>query len=82
MKKLKLSGLDKYIIFSFTCVIVYIVVNIIITVYSDHEMDTLTGCVFAFFGGEVLSCAMIKRFKLKEENNYSLEDGGVEDNDE
>lgn len=66
-KKLKHS-LDRYIIFSFTCIILYIIVSIILLIMTGMTMDTLTTCVFGVFGGEILACAMIKRFKLKEEN--------------
>lgn len=31
--------------------------------------DTLTTCFFAVFGGEVVSCALIKIFKLKGTDN-------------
>lgn len=67
-KKLR-HALDRYIIFSFICIIIYTIVSIIIAVRTGMTMDTLTTCVFACFGGEILACAMIKKFKLKEENN-------------
>lgn len=66
-KKLN-HALDRYIIFSFFCVILYTVVSIVLVVLTGMTLDTLTTCVFSLFGGEILACAMIKRFKLKEEN--------------
>lgn len=66
-KKLSKS-LDKYIIFSFSCIILYTIVNILLALRTGMEMSVLTSCIFAFFGGEILSCAMIKKFKLKENN--------------
>lgn len=66
-KKLRHS-LDAYIIFSFTCVILYTIVSFVFTYCTGITLDTLTTCVFATFGGEILCCAVIKRFKLKEEN--------------
>lgn len=64
-KKLN-SKLDHYIIFSFSCVIIYTIVSIVLAVNTGMQLDTLTTCVFACFGGELLACAMIKRFKLKD----------------
>lgn len=70
-EKKMMGMLDRYIIFSFFCVIVYAVVSIVLAVRTGMILDTLTTCVFSLFGGEILACAMIKRFKLKEENGGS-----------
>lgn len=65
-KKKKLSGLDKYCIFSFTCLLLFTLVVIIYQFKSDIEFSpTLITCFFSAFGGELLLCAMIKRLKLK-----------------
>lgn len=73
----KLNDLDKYLIFAFTNLIVYTVVNLIIFAITHEEPAVLTGCFFAAFGGEILMCALIKRLKLHKEaeikgdqNNY------------
>ena len=66
MKK-KLPALDKYVIFSFTCLIVFTVVMIVVQSITGMTQDTLITCFFASFGGELLLCAMIKRLKLKKE---------------
>lgn len=63
------NKLDRYIIFSFTCIIIYTIASFILVIKTGMNVDTLTACFFACFGGEILACAMIKRFKLKEENN-------------
>lgn len=67
MKKKKLSGLDKYCIFSFVCLLVFtLMVSIFQFVHPDFIFsDTLITAFFSAFGGELLLCAMIKRFKLK-----------------
>ena len=57
----KLSGLDKYVIFSIVLLIAFTVVEFLMPITHD----TLTTCFFACFGGEILSCALIKIFKLK-----------------
>ena len=65
-KKKKLSALDKYVIFSFTCLITFTIIVIIYQFKSDIEFSsTLITCFFSAFGGELLLCAMIKRLKLK-----------------
>lgn len=70
MKKKKLSGLDKYLIFSFTCLIVFTVVMIIVQTMTGIMQDTLITCFFSAFGGELLMCALIKRLKIKKEVQY------------
>lgn len=63
--KKKLSGLDKYVIFSFACLIIFTVTEIVIQAVTGSVQDTLITCFFSAFGGELLLCAMIKRLKLK-----------------
>ena len=67
--KKKVSALDKYVIFSFACLLIF---TVIVTVYqfkSDMEFSpTLITCFYSCFGGELLLCAMIKRLKLKKED--------------
>lgn len=64
-KKKKMSTLDKYCIFSFTCLILFTIVMIIVQTVTGTTQDTLITCFFGAFGGELLLCAMIKRLKLK-----------------
>ncbi len=66
-KKKKLKGLDKYVIFCFVSIIIYTIAQTVVTIKTGVESSTLTTCFFSVFGGEVLLCALIKRFKLKEE---------------
>ena len=67
--KKKISALDKYVIFSISILLVFCVAEFITASITGQTHDTLTTCFFACFGGEILSCALIKIFKLKEENN-------------
>lgn len=64
-KRKKLPALDKYVIFSFTMIILFTVVEIIVTAITGVEQTTLITCFYAVFGGELLALAMIKRLKLK-----------------
>lgn len=63
--KLKtLPALDKYVIFSIAFTIVYSVAEFITSVVTSVSHDVLTECVYRFFVGEVIVCALIKIFKL------------------
>jgi hypothetical protein len=64
----KISALDKYVIFSITILLVFCIAEFITSSITGQTHDTLTTCFFACFGGEILSCALIKIFKLKGEN--------------
>lgn len=66
----KVSGLTYYVIFSITMLITYTVAELLLSNINGTINDTLTTCFFATFGGEILTCAVIKIFKLKEENKY------------
>ncbi len=61
----KLSGLDKYCIFSFTVLLVYTVLEFVFSIFTGISHDTLTVAFYGAFGGELLCCAMIKRLKIK-----------------
>lgn len=67
--KKKLSALDKYVIFSISVLLVFCIAEMVISSITGQTHDTLTTCLYAAFGGEVLSCALIKIFKLKGESN-------------
>lgn len=71
----KLHSLTLYIIFSITFVIIYSIVEFICSLKTGVSHDTLTTCVYAFFAGEVVTCGLIKIFKLKEEGNSNDIDG-------
>ena len=65
----KVPSLTKYVAFSIAILIAYTLAELILATITGITHDSLTTCVFACFGGEILSCALIKIFKLKEENN-------------
>lgn len=64
-KRKQMPDLDKYIIFSFAVMIIYSILEFIVSSITGISHDTLTTCLFGAFGGELLLCAMIKRLKLK-----------------
>ncbi len=66
-KKRMLPDLDKYLIFSFSVLILYTLAEFICSTITGITHDTLTTCLYAAFGGETLLCAVIKKHKLKRE---------------
>lgn len=71
-KKKKLHALDIYVIFSIVALVVYTVVSQLIAINVGMTLDTLTTCFFSFFGGEIVTCALIKIFKLKEDKKEGV----------
>ena len=63
----KYPALTYYVVFSFAVLLVYTVVEQVISTVTGISHDTLTTCFYGCFGGEILACALIKIFKLKEE---------------
>ena len=64
----KLNGLDWYVIFALGTLLLYAVVEFIVSSFIGWEHTALTAMLGGVLGGEVLSCALIKIFKLKEED--------------
>ena len=60
-----LKDLTKYVIFSIAVIIVYTIAEFIVSTIVNVHHEVLTGCVYGFFGGEIVLCALIKIFKLK-----------------
>ena len=65
IQKPKLSGLDKYVIFSFAMLIIYSIIEFVVSSVTGVSHDVLTTCFFAAFGGVTLWCAILKKHKLK-----------------
>ena len=71
VRRRKLPSLTKYMIFSIGFVVVYTIMEFVVSTITGTTHDVLTGCVYGFFGGEVVTCGLIKIFKLKEEKDES-----------
>jgi len=67
-KRKRISSLTYYVVFSIAVLLIYTVAELLISSITGTINDTLTTCFFAVFGGEILTCALIKIFKLKEDN--------------
>lgn len=62
----KLSALDKYVIFSFSNIIIFTIIALVYQFLTQNELSsTLIMSFFGVFGGELLMLCMIKRLKLK-----------------
>ena len=67
MDKLKNTrSLTLYVVFSIVVLIIYTIVEQTLSTLTGISHDTLTTCFYCSFGGEILCCALIKIFKLKE----------------
>lgn len=64
MKK-KVSKLDVYVVLCIASVFIFTIVNQVMLCFGITINDTLITCFYATFGGEMLSCALIKVLKLK-----------------
>lgn len=73
------SSLGLYVSFSIICLITFTIVSQILAMKYGIILDTLTTCFFSFFGGEIVTCGLIKIFKLKDnkKENTNPDDGGL-----
>ena len=61
-----IHALDIYVIFSILSLIAYTIISQNIAIKNGIILDTLTTCFFGFFGGEIVTCGLIKIFKLND----------------
>lgn len=59
--------LGQWVALSIFVVLIYCIAEFIVSTITGIAHDTLTSCVFAFFGTEICSCGFIKVFKLRNE---------------
>lgn len=64
-KRKKLTGLDKYVIFALCVTMCYTVAEFVTATITGSEKSTLTLAVYGFWAGEIVTCGLIKIFKLK-----------------
>ena len=70
----KLNGLDKYVIFSISILVIYTIAEFITSTITGVEKSTLTMSVFGFFGSaELIGCSLIKIFKISKEDKQDEE---------
>ena len=69
-RRKKIPGLTKYVIFSIGIFLVYVIAEMIVSTLTGISHPDLSAVMGTTFGGEIIFCALIKIFKLKEENGY------------
>lgn len=68
MDKNKLKFSKKIVILCITFIILYTIIQLILSYMLSIELSpTLTTCVYAFFGTELATCAVIKIFDKQEQ---------------
>ena len=72
-----IKALDIYVTFSILSLVVYTIISQLLAIYYSVILDTLTTCFFGFFGGEIVTCGLIKIFKLRDKEKNSEEIDGV-----
>lgn len=58
--------LTKFVLASIIIILVYTIFELYSSIVFGVQHDTLTTCIFGFFGTEIAACGFIKIFKLKE----------------
>lgn len=73
----KISSLSLYVIFSIASLIIYTIISQYLAMTYGIILDTLTTCFFSFFGGEIVTCGLIKIFKLKDTKKEDAEPNNI-----
>ncbi len=61
------KSLTKYVVFSICIIIIYTIAEFTVSTITGISHDTLTTCFYSCFSGEILSCTLIRIFRLKQE---------------
>ena len=75
-KRLDDVPLSSYVATSIGLLIVYTISELVLASITGLSHDTLTTCFYAAFGGEILTCGLIKIYKLKEEDKPKDDEEG------
>lgn len=59
------KNLTKFILASIITILVYTIFELYSSIVFSVQHDTLTTCIFGFFGTEIAACGFIKIFKIK-----------------
>lgn len=78
----KRDRLAEYLFFSFAVVLIYTAIEFAVSTLSGVAHDTLTTCIYAFFGTEIGACAFIKISKRKKDEGEEFDMTEVAEDDE
>lgn len=71
------KALDVYVTFSILSLVIYTIISQLLAMYYGVILDTLTTCFFGFFGGEIVTCGLIKIFKLKDAKKEDTDNDNI-----
>lgn len=78
-----MKTLTKYLLFSFAVILSYSIIELIISTTTGVSHDTLTTCLYAFWGTEIAACCFIRiangKSKTGDNANTDNEEGWNED---
>lgn len=75
----KLAKLTKFLLGSIAIILIYSVLEFICSILTGMTHDTLTTCIFAFFGTELASCTLVKIFNIIKEKGEGNNDSNISD---
>jgi hypothetical protein len=79
-KKRKLAKLTKFLLGSIAVILIYSVLEFYYAIKTGMTHDTLTTCMFAFFGTELASCTLVKIFNIiKDKGEKNDNDSNIND---
>lgn len=78
-EQLRMKTLSKYVTFSIAVLLTYTAVEFFVSGQTGITHDTLTTCMFAFFGTEIGSCCLIQIVKTKQPKQDSQTENNKDD---
>lgn len=78
-KQKKLAKLTKFLLGSIAIILIYSILEFIYSIRTGMTHDTLTTCMFAFFGTELASCTLVKIFNIIKEKGEGNNDSNISD---
>lgn len=78
-KTKKLAKLTKFLLGSIAIILIYSILEFIYSIRTGMTHDTLTTCIFAFFGTELASCTLVKIFNIIKEKGEGNNDSNISD---
>lgn len=64
-----MKTLTKFVMFSILFIIFYSIFEFICSIIFNISHETLTECVYKFFGAEIALCGFLKIFKIRDKGD-------------
>ena len=65
-----MKTLTKFVMFSILFIVLYSISEFICSIVFSISHETLTECIYKFFGLEIAACGFLKIFKIKDKGDY------------